>query len=347
VYGQRAGSPSFPELGILLMRHLISIALTINVPYSQKRNGITSSASARRRRTTPEDQLRERLNGFYLPPFERANRSICFSGQRNIYYAYPLHLLANGMRKRRLNMTIARSIRTTIVCCSLLLIFLPSTISAQSAISDAVVAQHGNLFPTHHTNIDIVSRVANGQDVKLKFADTFQSPVVSDYEMTLPTYPDLEMLRLACDADTVVVATVSASRSAITPSGNFVFTDLVLKVSSVLKGSPGDDIIVTRPGGALTVDGHSVEVSVVGFPPFKSGTPYLLFLRYLPQSNSFRAFKDGSFVLTPFPATLDGQRLGMNSASSATGFLTEVRAAVASTTPCSKLAKALDEGGNQ
>jgi len=224
---------------------------------------------------------------------------------------------------------------------------LSTALIAQSQITDQALAQHAQLYSSNHSTVNILSRVSKGENVKIKYVETFQEPAVSDYEMGLPAYPDLELRRLACDADTVIVGTATASRSAITPAGDFAFTGVSFHVSSVIKGSAGTNIVVTRPGGETVLAGRSVQVDVVGFPSFEIGTEYVLFLRSLPQSNSYRAYKNGSFRLAPTASRLNGQQLAMKSATSRTSFLAEVRDAVNSPVSCSMLAKVLEQGGNQ
>lgn len=243
-------------------------------------------------------------------------------------------------------MTVNSVFRILVAYCLALTVLLDIS-SGQSAISDQTLAQHGQLYSSSHSNINIISQASKGEDVKIKYVQSFQEPAVSDYEMQLPAYPDLELRRLACEADVIVVGTTEASRSAITPSGDFIYTDASFHVSSVIKGSPGTDIIVKRPGGATTLAGRSVQLDVVGFPSFKSGSEYVLFLRSLPQPNSFRAYKNGSYMLTPAATRLNGQSLAMKSAGSKTSFLAEVRDAVTSPVSCSMLAKELEQGGEQ
>lgn len=108
-----------------------------------------------------------------------------------------------------------------------------------------------------------------------------------------------EIKRITCAADAIVVATVKRSASQITASQSFLFTDYGLVVQEVLRNNtPGvihqeSEITVTRPGGAVLVGGRRITAIDESFLPLRRGNQYLLFLRYLPETESFASIETG------------------------------------------------------
>ncbi len=141
---------------------------------------------------------------------------------------------------------------------------------------------------------------------------------------------------------------MNTAETGVTESGDFLFTDYTFRVASVLKASDldlaaGSAIVVTRPGGATNINGRFVKTSVGNFPQLDSKREYLLFLRYLPASNSYRAFRSGTCVFSPNGpvAPIDEtEKINANSATQKDAFLTEVRAAA--TGPCAGITRTLN-----
>jgi len=223
--------------------------------------------------------------------------------------------------------------------CSAALCLCPLMLIGQSSIPPKVINQHRALYAGYKTNTNLTQQTLLGKDVDVGIA------VIHDYvnnpaEDNLPAYPNVALRRLACGADAIIVAIPVKAETAITSGGDFLFTDSLFHVDSVTKGAlePGNDIVVTRPGGQLSLNGHSVRTEVSGFPQFQTGRSYLLFLKYLPDSKSYQAFRVGSFTLAPVPAPIDASE-AVPLAKSVDAFLTEVRAAA--TAPCAGITPAL------
>jgi hypothetical protein len=100
---------------------------------------------------------------------------------------------------------------------------------------------------------------------------------------------------LTCKADAVVVATVQSKSSQIIEEGTFVFTDYETRVDEVLKNPSTqinltENITVTRVGGAVILNGHQIRAIDRRQEVLEVGSQYLLYLRFIPTTNSFRAF---------------------------------------------------------
>lgn len=90
------------------------------------------------------------------------------------------------------------------------------------------------------------------------------------------------------------IAARSASVPHLSASESTIYTDYILVIGNVLKDNPASpmasrrDIVVTRPGGELTLpDGH-VTFEDLDFPRLETGVRYVQFLKYIPQSGAYR-----------------------------------------------------------
>ena len=107
----------------------------------------------------------------------------------------------------------------------------------------------------------------------------------------------------ACAADAIVLATVRSFEAALTESKKFIFTDYDVTVDDVLKGDTallyaGSQIVVTRPGGELVIEGRRLRADDRSFRPLSVGNRYLLFLNFLPVTQSFITKQDIGFAIS-------------------------------------------------
>lgn len=149
--------------------------------------------------------------------------------------------------------------------------------------------------------------------------------------------PETFLQNLAAKSDAIVVGTIASKSSQLTENGTFIFTDYDVAVKEVLKDNkantiqPQSIIEVTRPGGRVLLQGRAITARDKNFKPLEIGEPYLLFLKYVPTTNSYHAVSDkGSFKLTgnkvePLTEAPDTLRIDKD----ATSFISDVRAAIA------------------
>lgn len=164
----------------------------------------------------------------------------------------------------------------------------------------------------------------------------------------VPTPPSFDLDRylrgLTCKADAVVVATLRSKSSHLIEEGTFVFTDYELAVSQVLKNNaaaplqPGALVTFTSPGGAVLLRGHIVRALDSRNEPLEAGYDYLLYLQFIPETQSYKSFSDSlngdTFQLrgdTVVQASSKPLPLGGRGAAPAAPFLSKVRAAAEQT----------------
>lgn len=138
------------------------------------------------------------------------------------------------------------------------------------------------------------------ESVQVVFTTPFIEP---DDEKTPPTIEEL-LQRTTCAAEAIVIGIVENKTSQFTEDGGFVFTDYDVRVQEVLKNNArmpvqqNGTLILTRPGGAVTFDGKTVNIIDKSFEPLVSGNSYLLFLRQISSTGGYQAVdSDSSYQL--------------------------------------------------
>jgi hypothetical protein len=162
-----------------------------------------------------------------------------------------------------------------------------------------------NSVGTPDPKSDIMAQTRAGHDVEFEsqtFLDFVSDPEgiqTGELRNDVPSYPDRTLLSVTCSATDVLIGTPIDSETNLIEDGTFLYTDYHFNVQSVIKGGTqeGSTIIVTRPGGETTLNGHSVKTNVTGFPLFTPSKKYLLFLHLIPESKTYQAFRTGSFVI--------------------------------------------------
>lgn len=165
---------------------------------------------------------------------------------------------------------------------------------------------HGKLFHVYQreTIPDLLAKRSG--DLYLEHS---QPPGFTSQPVNAPAYPPYALSAFACTSDAVIVATAQSSASFLTLDQKFIYTDWNFNVEQVLKGnprsrlSPGITASVTRLGGTLEINNRKVYARDTNFRDFKSGSKYLLFLEFVPETGAYKATAEKSFLL-------DGQQVG-------------------------------------
>lgn len=108
--------------------------------------------------------------------------------------------------------------------------------------------------------------------------------------------------QLSCGSDLVVLGKLGKGTSSPTVDQGYIYTDWDLTVEQVFKDTttqtvqPRQTIVVTRPGGELTVSGRHVYALPAGFPKFHSGEEVVLYLKALPGGTFALSSPNGFFL---------------------------------------------------
>src|SRR5262245_38109588 len=107
-----------------------------------------------------------------------------------------------------------------------------------------------------------------------------------------------------CEADAIVVGQTNLWAYHLSAYGTAVYGDYDFVIDTLLKDNRTSSIrskpaiVVTRPGGSLSLPGGHVNDDFQEFPRFQSGTIYLLFLRFIPESSAYEALDPNSTLVT-------------------------------------------------
>jgi hypothetical protein len=151
--------------------------------------------------------------------------------------------------------------------------------------------EHSKLYGEYKTGRKISELVAEIGDVKIRRNTPLSGGDLAGYA----TDPHESLRRMTCDADAVVIGKIQNKLSQISESQDFVFTDYEMRVAEVLKDNeasptqPGTNLIITRPGGTIRMNGKTVEAIDNAFEPFTLEGQYLLFLRFIPATGAYKA----------------------------------------------------------
>ena len=169
------------------------------------------------------------------------------------------------------------------------------------------LAKHAVLFQMYDTKRRAEDVKPNAQGIV-----DLSPQIIKDYGARITQItPDEELQEQAQRSDAVVIGKMVRRYSALTQGHSFLYSDWVVNVSTVFKGTSlvpfrvGDDIAVTRTGGDLVLNGRHLVARDMTFPDFGVGREYVLYLFAHADSASFIAFAEGSIdIAGPKPVPL-------------------------------------------
>jgi hypothetical protein len=142
--------------------------------------------------------------------------------------------------------------------------------SLVSLLGAAVVAEREPSIPAHLRENGTYERIIVATDKPVQLAD------------------------LVGTADLVVEAFLVSKRSYLDPGESHIYTDYSFTLADIVKNrrrpgmfKAGHSIVVRRESGTVVVDGLRATSIENGFPPFADNGRYLLFLKELPEQNTY------------------------------------------------------------
>jgi len=149
--------------------------------------------------------------------------------------------------------------------------------------------QHSKLYDK---NLRSRKRLSDSpRDIELKIT----TPWVEAADECSSNSTEAFLQTATCDAQAIVIGLVKNKTSMLTEDGRFVFTDYEVQIDELIKDNPGAPIqpgsvlIVTRPGGAVALDGKTFRVTDESFKPMELNGRYLLLLRFIPTTGAYQA----------------------------------------------------------
>jgi hypothetical protein len=158
----------------------------------------------------------------------------------------------------------------------------------------------------------------------------------------LPKYSSTQeyLKSLGCKANAVIVGVVKGKSSQLTEGKTSIFTDYELKVEDVLKNNVAastqvnSDLTISRPGGAVRLNGRILRAKDDRFEPLHVGDHYMLFLGWEPASGDYVSIShtgDSSFQIRDgktMQVSGESLPLGPTVQTNSAGFINDARAAL-------------------
>lgn len=170
--------------------------------------------------------------------------------------------------------------------------------------------KHSRLFPRYKTGKKLSSRAfleqeSNSKQLPNEIVVKRRPPVIDiALERPCPKSPKPWLVGLAHAADVIVVGTIKdKTASQLTEDEEFLFSEHSIVVEQVIKDNPsapigvGSAVNVVRPGGRAQLHGKVISAVVPSFPPFLGEERYILFLKFISDTQSYQAFSNGSFPI--------------------------------------------------
>jgi len=186
--------------------------------------------------------------------------------------------------------------------------------------------------------------IMNGRKIKGLIAERGDVDIWAPIGLELympPVSLDKYLQTLTCDADAAIIGFVKSKSSNLVESGTFLFTDYEVTVKEILKENatapahPGDEITITRGGGAVRLNKRIVRAIDPSLGRLEVGRYYLLYLKYIPATGGYRHFaneaSEDSFLLDGGTISQISRKqlpLGPRNQADAVSFLSEARNAL-------------------
>lgn len=171
---------------------------------------------------------------------------------------------------------------------------------------NATVVQEGVMTERQKQHSKLYERSGrrNLRNIRKSLDIVIPPPFIEPDNEKMPSTIEEFLQQVTCNADSVIIGSVTGKTSQFTEDGSFVFTDYDIQVEEVVKDNPsapiqpGGSIVITRPGGAIDFNGHIIKVTDKSFQPLKVKSNYLLFLQQIPPSGAYHAVNsESSFQL--------------------------------------------------
>lgn len=148
------------------------------------------------------------------------------------------------------------------------------------------------------------------------------------------------LAKRACDADAIVIGSVTKGVSHLTEDGTFIYTTYDVSVEHILKDNAAQsltgsqEISLYRTGGKIELRGKRVVAEDKAAKALESGERYLLFLTYLPERSAYASDNLSYKLKGEKIVKLTEQKLepALESGNDAASFVESIKVAVAA--PC-------------
>lgn len=155
--------------------------------------------------------------------------------------------------------------------------------------------RHSRLFEGRGTGKKLLDFTG---EAHLVIGPGLEAGITSNVRPTLSQY----LGKRICASDAVVIGKVLRKQSQLTTDGEFIFTDFSVKVESVLKNDRQkaiglhEEIVVTGPGGKVSLRGRVLTVEDRNQARLMIGDRYLLFMVAVPETGAYTLHIDSGRI---------------------------------------------------
>ena len=149
--------------------------------------------------------------------------------------------------------------------------------------------EHAKLFAGYGTGKKLIDLVR-----KYGSANVVHGPGLEAGNPFAPSLTRPDRVKIAtCSSDAIVIGTVLNKNSQLTIDGEFIFTDYEVRIENIANNrnsnflKKDNTIIVSRSGGAVSVDGHLVTAQDSGSPALTVDQTYLFFLSFIQDTGDY------------------------------------------------------------
>jgi hypothetical protein len=208
-----------------------------------------------------------------------------------------------------------------------------------SAQLDTTLAKYYEIYASALTFEERIRQAAQPSGSKPQQVEIIKS-MEEPFQMHLPSSafpagssPQVQVE--VANSDVIVIGTPIKGRSFPIEDRTFAFTQYAVRVEKVVANDkngllPGDTITVSRGGGELTVDNVLIKAIEPAFSEFLLNQSYVLMLRSIPGTTTYRALGSGTFsVRNGEVASASALEKGKTPKKDIDHFMSEVDTAVA------------------
>ena len=205
--------------------------------------------------------------------------------------------------------------KLTIISVSLLSLFMIATFSVlqqkaqenpQLQQDEATVIKKGSMTERQKKHSKLYERsdearnlISGTRDVLVVITQPYMQSKQGEAILSQKDY----VQKMACKADTIVLANVKGKTSQLTLDQKTVFTDYDIEVQGIIKKNQassiemGKTVVLTTSGGTVRLDDRTIEIVDKSFRRIKTGEKHLFFLKYLNESDSYQLIDAGGDFL--------------------------------------------------
>lgn len=105
-------------------------------------------------------------------------------------------------------------------------------------------------------------------------------------------FSPVSLAELAKESDLIArVVVIGDGRTKLSADERSIYTEYTLQpIDQFFSGrtlKPGENIVIQKPGGTISIDGHQITSTDRDFPPLQHGEEYILFLKLDPATGHY------------------------------------------------------------